>query len=189
MRLLAEVTEAAHAGGCFPVAAHVAAFMQTAIADEGSDVLDSFGPAHSVRYLDFKVCQSSAAGAVWLSTTLRLSSSCVCTHCRTIDACVSWRCGPRCEIVGIVSRQLIVRLSRVHTVFSSHLHLYCIAMWHVHYMVTVITVREHASWSSPLHMMVCVQAISVHGQTVTMREKLLRIRKLQGRDWENSTVC
>ena len=140
------------------------------------------------------------------------------------------------------------------------MHLYNIDMRHIHYVVVVIVVRAHVSWSSLLHMTKWAQAISIHGQTVsltvgpstkqqtknnysgwskqaargfkpecdnedrshqwedskprlntmrrlpgplratlqavrqyillgTLREPQLQIRKLHGRDWENSIVC
>ena len=84
------------------------------------------------------------------------------THKYIIDACVFKSSGPRCEIVGRVSRP------RAHTTSAPHLHLYHIAMWHVQNWATVITVRVQTSWESLLRMMVFAQAISVHGQIVCL---------------------
>ena len=75
-------------------------------------------------------------------------------HAYTIDARVSKSSGPRCEIVGRVSRRLSVHLSSCTRVLRR--------------TCTCATLqcgtRVHTSWESLLHMWVCAKAISVHGQ-------------------------
>ena len=88
---------------------------------------------------------------------------------------MSQRSGPRCEIVGIVSRRLMVRLSLCTRVLRRTCTLHSIAMRHVHYMVTVMMARAHAPWRFLVHMLKCAQAISVHGQTVCLTNTLCSI--------------
>ena len=52
--------------------------------------------------------------------------------------------GPRCEIVGIVSRRLIVRQSLCTRVLHRTCTLVHVGCQHVLYTATVIVVRAHA---------------------------------------------
>ena len=87
------------------------------------------------------------------------------THRHLIDACVSKSSGPRCEIVGRVSRRLSVLL-------SSCTHGFCVApapLQHCYAARAKKCYCHHVqtSWESLL-LMVFAQAFSVHGQIVCL---------------------
>ena len=73
----------------------------------------------------------------------------------TIDACVFKCSGPRCQNCRHCQPSVDCPPVIVHMSFASHLHLYNIAMRHVHNMVPVIMVRAHVSWSACDEMCAC----------------------------------